>query len=197
MESLEDYAMVQYNGHQAMAVIRGVEDSFDKLTPIDSILYGRGELLLHDEVAHYAIPGIQLASTLGTGVRFLDPLEIYAPKRGAKVNMANPAASFTEGDLFSSGLLFAVNQEKYDGSYILTSLDFARELFQYTTEISALNLKLKPTVDEDDFKEKLREYLGPDFQVLDRYEQHFLPVPDIYPDDCLFQCHRFPVDADY
>ena len=73
MESLEDYAMVQYNGHQAMAVIRGVEDSFDKLTPIDSILYGRGELLLHDEVAHYAIPGIQLASTLGTGVRFLDP----------------------------------------------------------------------------------------------------------------------------
>lgn len=171
MESLEDYAMVQYNGHQAMAVIRGVEDSFDKLTPIDSILYGRGELLLHDEVAHYAIPGIQLASTLGTGVRFLDPLEIYAPKRGAKVNMANPAASFTEGDLFSSGLLFAVNQEKYDGSYILTSLDFARELFQYTTEISALNLKLKPTVDEDDFKEKLREYLGPDFQVLDRYEQ--------------------------
>ena len=157
MESLEDYAMVQYNGHQAMAVIRGVEDSFDKLTPIDCILYGRGELLLHDEVAHYAIPGIQLASTLGTGVRFLDPLEIYAPKRGAKVNMANPA--------------FAVNQEKYDGSYILTSLDFARELFQSTTEISALNLKLKPTVDEDDFKEKLREYLGPDFQVLDRYEQ--------------------------
>lgn len=163
MESLEDYAMVQYNGHQAMAVIRGVEDSFDKLTPIDSILYGRGELLLHDEVAHYAIPGIQLASTLGTGVRFLDPLEIYAPKRGAKVNMANPAASFTEGDLFSSGLLFAVNQEKYDGSYILTSLDFARELFQYTTEISALNLKLKPTVDEDDFKEKLRGISGAGF----------------------------------
>ena len=29
MESLEDYAMVQYNGHQAMAVIRGVEDSFE------------------------------------------------------------------------------------------------------------------------------------------------------------------------
>lgn len=171
MESLEDHAMVQYNGHQAMAVIRGVEDSFSNLTPIDSILYGRGELILHDEVVHYAIPGIQLAATLGTGIRFLDPLQIYAPKRGAKVNMANPAASFTEGDLFSSGLLFAVNQEKYDGSYILTSLEFARELFQYTTEISALNLKLKPSVDEDRFKEKLREYLGPSFNVSDRYEQ--------------------------
>jgi len=45
-ESLEDNAMVQYKGRQAMAVIKGVEDNFDRLTPIDSILFGRGDLLL-------------------------------------------------------------------------------------------------------------------------------------------------------
>ena len=127
-ESLEENAMVQYKGRQTMAVIKGVEDNFDRLTPIDSILFGRGELLLHDEVADYAIPGIELVSILGTGIRFLDPLEIYAPKRGAKVNMANPAASFNSANLFSSGLVFAVNQQKYDASYILTSLQFARKL---------------------------------------------------------------------
>ena len=33
-ESLEDNAMVQYKGRQAMAVIKGVEDNFDRLTPI-------------------------------------------------------------------------------------------------------------------------------------------------------------------
>ena len=93
-ESVEDNAMVQYKGRQVMAVIKGVEDNFDKLTPIDSILFGRGELILHDEVADYAIPGLQLLSTLGTGIRFLDPLEVYAPKRGAKINMANPMSSF-------------------------------------------------------------------------------------------------------
>ena len=130
-ESVEDNAMVQYKGRQVMAVIKGVEDNFDKLTPIDSILFGRGELILHDEVADYAIPGLQLLSTLGTGIRFLDPLEVYAPKRGAKINMANPMSSFVSDDLFSSGLTFTVNQEKYDGSYILTSIDFARNLFQY------------------------------------------------------------------
>ena len=122
-ESVEDNAMVQYKGRQVMAVIKGVEDNFDKLTPIDSILFGRGELILHDEVADYAIPGLQLLSTLGTGIRFLDPLEVYAPKRGAKINMANPMSSFVSDDLFSSGLTFTVNQEKYDGSYILTSID--------------------------------------------------------------------------
>ena len=170
-ESLEDNAMVQYQGRQAMAVIKGVEDNFDKLSPIDSILFGKGELLLHDEVAEYAIPGIQLLSILGTGIRFLDPLEIYAPKRGAKVNVANPAASFISGQLFSSGLVFAVNQEKYDASYILTSLHFARKLFQYNTEVSALNLKLAPGTDIESVKRKLEEHLGDRFRVLNRYEQ--------------------------
>lgn len=170
-ESLEDNALVQYQGRQAMAVIKGVEDNFEELTPIDTILFGRGELLLHDEVVDYAIPGVQLLATLDTGIRFLDPLEVYAPKRGAKVNMANPAASFTGGNLFSSGLVFAVNQEKYDGSYILTSLKFARQLFQYTTEVSAINLKMKEGTDIDAFKRKLEKHLGERFRVLDRYEQ--------------------------
>ena len=170
-ESLEDNAMVQYKGRQAMAVIRGVADNFDQLTPIDSILFGRGELKLHDPVTNYAIPGVQLLATLGSGIRFLDPLEIYAPKRGAKVNIANPAASFTSGNLFSSGLTFSVNQEKYDGTYILTSLAFARNLFQYTTEVSAVNLKLAPSANVDVVKRKLMRHLGEDFRVLDRYEQ--------------------------
>lgn len=170
-ESLEDNIMVQYQDKQTMAVLKGVEDNFDRLTPIDSILFGRGELILHDEVVDYAIPGIQLLSTLGASIRFLDPLEIYAPKRGAKVNLANPSTAFSTGQLFSSGLVFAVNQEKYDGSYILTSLRFARDLFQYTSEVSAINLKLKPEADTDAVKEKIEQILGEDFCVFDRYEQ--------------------------
>lgn len=170
-ESLEDNVMVQYQGRQAMAVIKGVEDNFDQLTPIDSILFGRGDLLLHDEVVDYAIPGIQLLSTLGSGIRFLDPLEIYAPRRGAKVNMANPSTGFVTGNLFSSGLVFAVNQEKYDASYILTSMNFARKLFQYTTEVSAINLKMKDGADTDAVKRHIQTLLGDDFRVQDRYEQ--------------------------
>lgn len=170
-ESLEDNAMVQYQGRQAMAVIKGVEDNFDRLTPIDSILFGRGSLTLHDEVADYAIPGIRLLSALGSGIRFLDPLEIYAPKRGAKVNVANPSTAFVSGNLFSSGLVFAVNQEKYDASYILTSLAFARRLFQYDTEVSSVNLRLKPDADIDAVKRKLQDRLGEEFRVQDRYEQ--------------------------
>ena len=170
-ESLEDNAMVQYNGKQAMVVIKGVEDNFNQLTAIDSILYGRGEMVLYDEIVDYAIPGVELTSILGTGIRFLDPLEVYAPKRGTQINVANPASSFNVSYLHSSGLVFAVNQQKYDASYIITSLKFARDLFQYDTEVSSIELKLKEGVDTDAFAHKIGGILGNDFVVQNRYEQ--------------------------
>ena len=170
-ESLEDNAMVQYKGRQAMVVVKGVEDNFDRLTPIDSILYGRGELVLHDEVVDYAIPGIELVSVLGTGIRFLDPLEVYAPKRGSRINVASPASSFNSDYLHSSGLVFAVNQQKYDASYILTSLAFARNLFQYDTEVSSVDLKLKDGSNIYKVQENISQLLGEDFRVQNRYEQ--------------------------
>ena len=170
-ESLEDNAMVQYNGKQAMVVIKGVEDNFNQLTAIDSILYGRGEMVLYDEIVDYAIPGVELTSILGTGIRFLDPLEVYAPKRGTQINVANPASSFNVSYLHSSGLVFAVNQQKYDASYIITSLKFARDLFQYDTQVSSIELKMKEGVDTDAFAHKIGGILGNDFVVQNRYEQ--------------------------
>ena len=170
-ESLEDNAMVQYKGRQTMVVIKGIEDNFNQLTAIDSILYGRGDWVLHDEVVDYAIPGIELVSILGTGIRFLDPLEVYAPKRGVKINVANPSTSFESAYLHSSGLVFAVNQQKYDASYILTSLSFARDLFQYETEVSSIELRLVADADLKKVKNEIKRILGNDFLVQDRYEQ--------------------------
>ena len=170
-ESLEDNAMVQYKGRQAMVVIKGIEENFNQLTAIDSILYGRGEWILRDEVVDYAVPGIELVSVLGTGIRFLDPLEVYAPKRGAKINVANPSTSFESSYLHSSGLVFAVNQQKYDASYILTSLSFARDLFQYDTEVSSIELRIAADADVKEVKKDIKQMLGNDFLVQDRYEQ--------------------------
>ena len=140
-ETLEENAMVQYKDRQTMAVIKGVEDNFEDLTSIDSILYGAGDFLLHDSIVDYAVMGIELVSTLGTGIQFVDPLQIYTPKRNAKVNMANPSASFNMEYLFSPGTVFVVNQQKYDSRYILTSLDFVRRMLDYTTEVSAIEIK--------------------------------------------------------
>lgn len=170
-ETLEENAMVQYKDRQTMAVIKGVEDNFEQLTAIDSLLYGTGKFVLNDSVVDYGILGGELMSELGTGIQFVDPLQVYAPKRNARVNMANPAASFNSDYLFSPGAVFIVNQQKYDARYILTSLGFARRLFDYDTEVSAIEIKLKPGSNIDAVEKKMEEILGERFVVQNRYEQ--------------------------
>ncbi len=170
-ETLEENAMVQYKDRQAMAIIKGVEDNFEELTSIDSLLYGAGEFILHDSIVDYGVLGVELISELGTGLQFVDPLQVYAPKRNVRVNMANPSAFFNRDYLFSPGVVFVVNQQKYDARYILTSLSFARNLFNYDTEVSAVELKLKPGADVTAVQRKIARILGDEFVVLDRYEQ--------------------------
>ena len=170
-ETLEENAMVQYKDRQAMVVLKGVEDNFEDLTEIDSILYGAGEFILHDSIVNYGVMGVELVSTLGTGLAFVDPLQVYLPKRNAKVNMANPGASFNRDYLYSPGVVFVVNQQKYDESYILTSLDFLRNLLDYTTEVSGIELKLKPNTNISSVQSKIEKMLGDDFVVQNRYQQ--------------------------
>lgn len=170
-ETLEENAMIRYKDRQVMAVVKGVDDNFQQLTAIDSLLYGVGSFVLHDADVDYGVLGIELASELGTGVQFVDPLKVYAPKRGVRVNVANPSASFNSGYLFSPGALFVVNQQKYDARYVLTSIDFARRLFGYGSEVSAIGLKLTPGTDVGEAKRRIAGMLGEGYRVRDRYEQ--------------------------
>ena len=85
--------------------------------------------------------------------------------------MSNPQDGFVVDSLISSGVVFAVNQGKYDKSYILTSIGFARRLFDQQGRISALELRLKPNADFNATKREMQQIAGTRFTVKDRYEQ--------------------------
>jgi lipoprotein-releasing system permease protein len=50
-------------------------------------------------------------------------------------------------------------------------LSFARDLFQYDTEVSSIELKLKEGSNIYKVQKKISQSLGEDFQVFNRYEQ--------------------------
>ena len=171
-ECFEDKVMIQYEGRQVMATIKGVEDNFAELTKIDEVLIGNGSFKLHDNTVDYATPGIELTGALNCGIYHTSPLEIYAPKRGKKVSMANPASNFRKGHLYASGKTFVLNQPKYDGNYVLTSIAFARDIFgRDSTDISSLEIKAKEGTDIGLLKKKISGMLGEGFDVKDRFEQ--------------------------
>jgi len=170
-ECMEDQAMVIYNGRQAMVTVKGVDDNFDQLTHINEILIGNGEFELHAADMHYGIIGIRLADALGTGYTYDSPLKIYAPRREGQLDMSAPEESFIEDELYSPGVLFNVRQAKYDKGYIITSLGFARRIFETQGMLSSLELRLKPGSNFDAVKSEMQKIAGDDFYVKDRFEQ--------------------------
>ena len=170
-ESVEDQALAIYEGRQAMVRIRGVQDNFDSLTHIREILMGDGEYMLKVADMDCGILGIRLAQTLGTGITFDSPLYVYAPKRQGQLNMANPTDGFVEGALYSPGVIFCVKQAKYDKNLILTNIAFARNLFDLEGKVTALSLRLKPGSDLDKVKAQIKEKVGSEMVVKDRFEQ--------------------------
>ena len=177
-DCVEDQAMAVYGDRQAMVTIKGVDDNFDRLTHIREILYGDGQYELHaTSDMHYAILGIRLAEQLGTGYRFTQPLRIYAPRRQGQLDMTDPADGFvreTDGEapqLFSPGVIFSVMQAKYDKNYILTSIGFARNIFDQEGMLSSLELRLKGGSDFEAVKSRIKKIAGTKYRVEDRYEQ--------------------------
>ena len=169
--TLEDNAMAKYKEQQAMVTIKGVDDNFQTLTHIEELLYGSPEFKLYDGVTDYGIMGIQLMYILKTGIEPYSPIEVYAPRREAKVNLSNPMNSFRREPVFSPGTVLNINDARYASSYIVTSLDYARRLFGYNTEVSAIEVGLSGKANANQVKQRIRHIMGEDYTVKDRYEQ--------------------------
>lgn len=86
---------------QAMVLLKGVEDNFDKLTHIREVLEGDGDYALHAADMYYGILGMGVAYQLGMGYTYEHPLKIYAPRREGQLNMANLQEGFVEDELYS------------------------------------------------------------------------------------------------
>lgn len=169
---LEDQGLAVYGDRQQMVTVMGVDDNFTQLTNISDILYGDGEFTLQAANLFYAIPGIRLAQDMGLGARFDGYLKLYAPvRRGQITDLEDPSDGFVVDSLISPGVVFAVNQAKYDRDHIICSIGFARRLFDQDGMLSSLQIRLKPGSDLAAVKKQMHEIVGSKYRVLDRFEQ--------------------------
>lgn len=169
---LEDQGLAVYGDRQQMVTVMGVDDNFTQLTNIGDILYGDGEFSLQAANLFYAIPGIRLAQDMGLGARFEGYLKLYAPvRRGQITELADPSEGFVVDSLISPGVVFAVNQAKYDRDHVICSIGFARRLFDQDGMLSSLQIRLKPGSDLGAVKKQMRDIVGTKYKVLDRFEQ--------------------------
>jgi len=168
--TIEETALVEFRGRQVPAMLKGVDTTYQQLTAIDSIIID-GSYAVWDGAFERCVMGVGLANTIGIGAHFISPVHIYAPKRVGRVNMLRPDENFHAKGIFIAGV-FAVNQTKYDDSYMLISLPLAQQLFEYDEQqATALELRLREGASVRKVQKVIRARLGADFTVLNRYEQ--------------------------
>jgi len=169
-EVIEENVLLQYGDKQHIGKIKGVEENYKYISGLDTALT-EGEFALHKDELSYAVIGYGVAYYLSLSLINEEPLTIWAPKIGAKVSM-NPDKDFVRKKIMPSGV-FSINQE-FDVKYVITPIQFARELLDYGNKISFVEIKLNEKLSEsekDKIKLQIKQILGSDFEVKNRYEQ--------------------------
>lgn len=166
---IEENALLKFQERQVPVTVRGVSSNFSELTDIEKLIID-GEFKVKDGDIYYGVLGAGLAMNLGVRAYFTDPLEIYAPKRNIKINLANPSSAFTTSYAMPEGI-FLLNQQKYDDQLFFISIEQARELFRYEKEVTSLDIKLKNGASVSGTKREIEKALGDQYIVKDRFQQ--------------------------
>lgn len=169
-EEVSETALLEYKGHQIPAILKGVDERFEQITNIDTTIRS-GKFMVHDGAFDRIVFGRGLAISLGVHSFFVEGVHIYSPKRKGQMNMLRPDQNFRQAVAFVSGE-FAVNQTQYDDKVALISLPLARYLFDYdSTTVTALLVKVNKETNVKKTQTRLSRFLGPQYRVLNRYEQ--------------------------
>ncbi len=187
--SLEENALVKYRDKQYIATIKGVDESFEKVSGVDTMIVDtrlgsgneerangnnevHGKLELTSGDTDFAIVGGGIAYNLQLNMNdFFSQLDIYAPRKDAG-SLNHPEEAFNRKFITPSGV-FAIQQE-FDSKYILVPMRFAREMLEDEKNVTSIEASVDGTLNVEDIKSQLSALLGDQFKVQSRFEQHAL-----------------------
>src|SRR3989339_607058 len=168
-EVIEDNALLRCNERNFPAIVKGVGKDFIKMTGIDTMMIS-GSFMLRDKNVNYAVLGRGVAYHLGAGPGSFFPISVYVPRRNSSPD--NPAEAFTIKSVYPSGV-FSIQQD-FDMKYIIVPIEFARELFEYPDKVTSIAIRLEKGVNANKVQNEIRQILGSEFSVKNRYEQNEL-----------------------
>ena len=165
---IEDNALAIFGENQLPVVIKGVPQNYSLVNSIDEALID-GKTSFADSLPQTVI-GVGVSNSLKVAPHFISPIYLYAPKRLSKVNLINPASSFNSAQVFCSGV-FSISQPECDDRVIYVPMSVAKGLFDYTTEATLLEIKVREDSSVDAVKSEAERVLGEGYVLRDRMEQ--------------------------
>ncbi len=168
-EVVEEIALLEHNGYQIMAKVKGVDSLYAQVSDIEEGMF-RGDFILQTPESNYAVLGLGLTNQLN--LHYRDPLSVltvYIPQRKKRFQLS-PTGALGRVDIRVSGE-FSIQQE-FDNQYAFMPLTVLRPLLQYDDEVSYLELKLSPQAKPKQIRQDVRAILGDNIAIKNREQQN-------------------------
>ena len=179
LPTITEDALFRNEDKQQIGQIKGVPEEFYSVERIDKSIIKTG-LTLNNSNVEFGIPGIGMAYYLGVNINSaFTILQVYVPRRGN-------ASSFSLENSFNTGQLivhqaFETDQD-IDANTILAPYEWLSDLIDYQGLASDVEVFIHQPPRKDAIhrvsartinrvKKQIKNILGPDYRVLDQYEQ--------------------------
>ena len=163
-EVIEERVFLDYKSKNHTAFIKGVDANYQKVNAVDSSIVF-GTWLTQSEFQVVAGNGISRLLSLST-FDYNNLLDIMVPRPG-KGQITNASQAFNRESVIVTGI-YSVNEE-LDNKYIFSNIQFARDLLQMDPEeVSALEVKVDPTVDIESIRSELKSVFNNEVLIKDR-----------------------------
>lgn len=164
---IEETVFLQFRDQQTVVKLRGIPPRYLKYLKLEPFLI-EGEHELQVNESPRALMGYGIADNLNLFIRdAYDGIKVYAANR-SELKALNPQEKFVSERIVPSGII-ALNPE-FDYSFCYVPFDFADQLLQYNHKASFIEVTLKPGVNAMNFKSKLEQKLGAEFNIKTRVE---------------------------
>ncbi len=168
--TLEEKVLLSYGEDQAIAVLKGIDDSYNKVTELnESVSHGQMDFSRQETTAPIVL-GLGIANKLGASEQSLLPITTYAfrNRKGYSLNSLN---SFSQRDFSVQGVFYL--QDEIDETYAFAPLPLVQDLLGVPNTYSAIEIALKENTNPDKIKSSLYRLLDDEqFKVQTRYEQN-------------------------
>ena len=167
-EVIEEDALMKYQDNQAIVTIKGVSESFTRMSGLDSMMV-EGKFILQDGDKDYALLGSGVAGALNANIQdYINPVSVYVPRRDATFSGGFENA-FNSDIIFPSG--FFQIQWEYDVKYTILPLRFVKKLLDYGDERTSIEIDLAKNDDQPAIQKKIEMLVGNKYTVKNRYQQ--------------------------
>jgi lipoprotein-releasing system permease protein len=166
---VEERVLFFFDGKEQVTYLKGVDANFTKTNILSQNNIFNGQWLKPN--TYQVVIGYGISQKLSLGLfDFNNPFEVYVPRKGKAV-IESEADAFNKTTLIPVGI-YAISED-LDSKYVFCDLALAQQLLEFqSNQVSGIEIKLKPNVDETNIIQKLNAIFQNKAEIKNRAQQN-------------------------